>query len=150
MKRLSFLAVLFVAMSMVVSCKKKNNPEPIAPSDRTEVVAARPWKLNQITDTQGAVINRNRLDVVTQAIFGMEFLFQKNNIVRATDAITKQVQNGGTWYLVDEGKSMDIEVSQFKGRFEIISLSNSKLVLRNKVPVSGVSTDANMEFIPSL
>ena len=63
---------------------------------------------------------------------------------------SKQIINAGTWTFIESDTKIDVNVTGFSGKFEVVELTTTKLVLRNKIPVSGVDTDGNMEFVPSL
>ncbi|WP_266366301.1 hypothetical protein [Tellurirhabdus rosea] len=145
MKQYTLLFLTILLLGVVAGCKKTE-----VDSDPKSLLVANSWKLNRITDVQGQTIANSRLGIETQAIFGLDIQFRENNVTRATDRVTKQIINGGTWFLTEDAKAIDIEISQFKGRFELVELSRGKLVLRNRVPVSGTQQDANMEFVPSL
>lgn len=147
MKKSAYWLVVLLLGVFLVNCKKKN---PDANGERAEILMSAGWKLDRLTDTKGQVISQSQLNLATQALYFLEIQFRENNITRAVDRVTKQIVNGGTWYLVENSQAMDVEINQFKGRFQIVELSRSKLILRNKVPVGGSETDANLEFIPSL
>jgi hypothetical protein len=92
----------------------------------------------------------NKLNTSTNLIFALDIQFKENNVVRASDKVSKQILNAGTWTFVENDTKVDVNVTGFKGVFGVVELTNNKLVLRNKVPISGVDTDANMEFVPSI
>ncbi|GAA4449472.1 hypothetical protein GCM10023189_08880 [Nibrella saemangeumensis] len=148
MKKVTYWLILFCVTITLANCKKTT--EPAASGDRAEVIMSTGWKLDRVTDANRQTINQSQLNLATMALYGMEIQFRANNMTRAVDRVTKQVLNGGTWYLVENNQAVDIEINQFKGRFPIVELSRSKLILRNKVPVAGTETDANLEFVPSL
>ncbi|GAA4414535.1 hypothetical protein GCM10023187_44170 [Nibrella viscosa] len=132
---------------LLADCKKKDLD---AGGDRAEIMMSTGWKLERVTDTKGQVISQSQLNLATQALYFLEIQFRDNNTTRALDRVTRQVVNGGTWYLVENNQALDVEISQFKGRFQIVELSRSKLTLKNKVPVGGTETDAHLEFAPSI
>jgi hypothetical protein len=136
--------MLLVALT---ACKDKNQNTP---ATTTELITANGWALDRITTADKQTISTNRLNASTALIFGLDIQFRDNNIVRASDKVSKQIINAGTWFLVDSDKFVDVNVTGFKGKFEISEISRTKLVLKNKVPVSGVDTDALMEFVPNL
>lgn len=144
MKKLLFACLILVSFA---SCKDKDNNKPV---DTNELITANGWALDRITTTDKQTISTNRLNASTALIFGLDIQFRDNNIVRASDKVSKQIINAGTWYLIENNKSIDVNVTGFKGKFEISEISKTKLILKNKVPVSGVETDALMEFIPNI
>jgi len=144
MKTMPRILLTLLLLAGLVSCRDTS-----VEADREVLLVAMPWKLNRVTDAQGQAIPLSRLNVQTQALFGMDFQFRENNITRATDRLTRQVLNGGTWFLRDNNTALDIEVSLFKGRFPLVDLNRSKLVLQNKMPINGVESDTNLEFVPA-
>lgn len=144
MRNLLAFCMLLVVLT---SCKDKNQNTP---ATTTELITANGWALDRITTADKQTISTNRLNASTALIFGLDIQFRDNNIVRASDKVSKQIINAGTWFLVDSDKFVDVNVTGFKGKFEISEISRTKLVLKNKVPVSGVDTDALMEFVPNL
>ncbi|GAB2772685.1 hypothetical protein GCM10027275_14510 [Rhabdobacter roseus] len=148
MKRFLNFATIFTLLWLSTGCER-NNPEPnakLTPQERTLVNY--PWRLVDVTDANGRSIPQNQLNLETQLIYLFDIQFFENNITKALDRVSRQVINGGTWYLVEDAKVLDVEVSQFKGKFAVGELSSSKLTLKNKVPVNGVEQDANLVFQP--
>lgn len=145
MKRFGAFVVLII-LTGLMGCKK--NPDPV--TSRSELLVSNKWIVQQITDTQGKVISKDKMGLQTLVLFELEFNFKSNNQVTASDKLTKQIINGGTWQLVDNENSIDVNISQLKDRFGLVEISRSKMVLRKKVPVNGTDTDANLEFAPSL
>ena len=83
-------------------------------------------------------------------LYQLNMQFRSDNTVRAIDRTSKQIINGGTWKLANDSKSMDIDVTGFKGNFPIVELSRTRLILRQRAPVDGKDTDINLEFAPSI
>ena len=90
----------------------------------------------------------NIITLKQQVIYLIDIQFFDNNVTKAIDPYSKQVVNGGTWYLIDNNQVLDIEVSQFKGKFNIKELSRSKMTLANTVPVNGITQEAHLVFEP--
>ena len=86
----------------------------------------------------------------TLVLFELDMQFRSDGTVRAINRLTSQIPNGGTWKLAPDFKSMDVDVNGFKGNFPIVELTRTKLTLRQRAPVSGVESDINLEFKPSL
>ncbi|QKZ13799.1 DUF4822 domain-containing protein [Spirosoma sp. KUDC1026] len=149
MNRLRFLLLCFVAIGSLVGCKDDNN-NPTAGS-QTELLVGNNWQVTDITNANGQSINRNQLSTTNQILFGLKFEFRNNNTVRAYDPnSSNSIVNQGTWTLASDNKSMDVDVSGFKGNFPIIELNRSSLILRQQAPVNGTTTDINLVFAPSL
>lgn len=147
MKLPNLYVLAALLMVFTVSCNKdtKIDPQDI---DRGKVLINNPWRLTNVTDASGKSIPQNQLNIETQAIYFFDIQFFDNNVTKALDRTSKQVVNGGTWYLIENNEVLDIEVSQFKGKFPIKELSRSKMTLSNIVPVSGVNQEARLVFEP--
>lgn len=144
MKKIFALVILSVAFW---GCKDKNNNNP---ASTTELITANGWALDRITSVDKQPISSSKLNASTILIYGLDIQFKDNNIVRAADKVSKQIINAGTWFLVDSEKAVNVDVTGFKGKFDIVEITRTKLILKNRVPVSGTDTDAYMEFIPNL
>ena len=144
---------LFASVLIFLSACTKNSST--TPQTQAELIAANGWKIDRFAALDGTTITSNKLNPTSVLILSLDFAFHTPNsqgigIVRATDKISKQVVNAGTWSFVENNTKMDIKVSGFTGTFSVVELTKTKLVLRNRVPVSGVDTDTNMEFSPNI
>ena len=142
MKNILFL---FVAL-FVFSCKKEETV-----TEPTKVISANFWKLDRFSDTDGKTLSQNQLNSQAQALFGLDYEFRGDNVTRAKDRITKQILNAGTWYLLNANQTLDIDILGFKGKFKVIEISKSKMILQaenNKMISAGQFV--NMEFLPAL
>jgi hypothetical protein len=146
MTRLRNLLFLLIVGLIASSCQDKENPGPKTPQVKLEILIKNAWRLKDVTDASGKSIPQNQLSFETMAIYLFDIQFFDNNVTKAIDRVSKQVVNGGTWYLIEDEQKLDIEVSQFKGRFILKELTNAKMVLTNNVPVNGVSKEANLVF----
>jgi hypothetical protein len=141
--------IVFVGLLLGgVSCKKDDGP--ITTQSRTELLVASNWRLDRVTDANGNTIAVNRLGVAALALTFADIQFTNNNIARAIDRSTKQILNGGTWYLIDDNQSLDVNVTGFKGVFPIIALSRTRLSIRQTTKVDGTDTAVNLEFSPAV
>jgi hypothetical protein len=131
---LLFAPILFAMLLMSCDKEKKETPTP-EPSEKDKILINYPWRMSTVTDLTGKVIPLNQLNT-------------QNNVTKAIDQRTKQVINGGTWYLINENKTLDIKISGFSGEFGVEELTNSKLRLKSKMPVSGVEQETIMVFEP--
>lgn len=144
----SLFILFFLLFVGVTSCKKDDSTQSIAA--RADLLVANDWRLTRITDTGGSSIAVNRLGVGALALNFADIQFTDRNIARAIDRSTKQIINGGTWYLVQNNEALDINVTGFTGIFPIIDLSRTKLIIRQNTTVDGQKTDVNLEFAPSV
>ncbi|ARK12616.2 hypothetical protein A6C57_21010 [Fibrella sp. ES10-3-2-2] len=145
-KRLAL--VLFMSFVGLVSCKKDDEVQTTAV--RSELLVANNWRLSRITDQKGDVIAVNRLGVSALALNFADIQFTDKNVARAIDRSTKQIINGGTWYLVQNNAALDINVTGFAGIFPILELTRTKLTIQQTTTVDGQKTDVNLEFAPSI
>jgi hypothetical protein len=147
MKQLTSFAFAFVVILLAVSCK--DTTETTKPTEKDKILVNYPWRMSNVTDLSGASIPTNQLNTQTQAIGKyMDIQFLQNNVTKALDRGSSQVINGGTWYLKDESKTLDIDIVGFAGKFVVEELTNSKLRLRSKMPVNGVEVETIMVFDP--
>ncbi|MFN8356240.1 MAG: hypothetical protein U0Y10_17415 [Spirosomataceae bacterium] len=146
MKRISFWLLAFASV-LLFNCKGDDSPSA---QTRTELIKASGWQLSRITTTDGQTVANSKLNASTLIIYALDIQFKDNNVVRAADKVSKQIINAGTWTFIESDTKIDVNVTGFSGKFEVVELTTTKLVLRNKIPVSGVDTDGNMEFVPSL
>ncbi|HEY0108409.1 MAG TPA: hypothetical protein VGB67_02210 [Fibrella sp.] len=145
-KRLFFLFIIL--FSGLASCKKDESTQAVAA--RADLLVANDWRLSRITDTNGSAIAVNRLGIGALALNFADIQFTDKNVARAIDRSTKQIINGGTWYLIQNNEALDIKVTGFTGIFPIIDLSRTKLIIRQNTTVDGQKTDVNLEFAPSV
>ncbi len=152
MKKISlFLALFIVGLS---SCVKDNgstpDPTQTTTTTLTQTLVTNPWKVDKVTDAGGALINPNNLPTESKALFGINIQFYDDKTVRALDPIARTVVNGGKWDFLDNNSALDIDISQLKGQFPIVSLKKERMILKNKVVVSGLTFDVLLELVPSI
>lgn len=144
-------SLALVLFSVILTNCKENNPGPVTSQSQTELLVAHTWKISQISDVNGRGYTDSQLSVNTLAVKFLDFQFRNDNTVRASDSDTKQILNGGTWTLADNNTAIDVDVTGFKGKFPVITLTRNKLVLRQTDRINGVpNTPINLEFVPSL
>ncbi|MBO0947849.1 hypothetical protein [Fibrella forsythiae] len=139
--------LIFLLLTGLTSCKKSEADQIAA---RADLLVANDWRLTRITDTNGTIIAVNRLGVGALALNFADIQFTNKNVARAIDRTTKQILNGGTWYLVQNNEALDVNVNGFAGIFPIIALSRTQLIIRQNTTVDGQKTDVNLEFAPSV
>jgi hypothetical protein len=129
--------------------KDKDNNENPPLTEKDKILINYPWRMSTVTDLSNKDIPLNQLNAQTQAIKEvMDIQFLQNNVTKAIDQGSKQVINGGTWYLINENSVLDIKISGFSGEFGVEELTNSKLRLKSKMPVNGVEQETIMVFEP--
>ena len=151
MKNVKSLLFASFLLLLATSCDK-DQANPQNPGDtagsKDKILVTNPWRLVDVTDLAGKSIPKNQLGLETQAIYFFDIQFFDNNVTKAIDRTSKQVVNGGTWYLKSNNQILDIEVNQFKGAFGIKELNRAKMTLTNDVPVKGVNQQAHLVFNP--
>lgn len=148
MKRLLlFVPVLFFSLLMI-SCGDKDKNETPEPTEKNKILVNYPWRMSSVTDLSGKAIPDNQWGTDTKYILKMDIQFQSNATVKALDQQSSQVLNGGTWYLINDEKALDIKIIGFSGEFGLEELTNSKMRLKSKMPVNGVEQEAIMVFQP--
>ncbi|ACT91301.1 hypothetical protein [Dyadobacter fermentans] len=148
MKRLLLFVPVLILSLLVLSCKDKDKEETPGPTEKSKILVNYPWRMSTVTDLSGKDISENQLSVDTRYIKQMDIQFQQNARVNALDQKSSQVINGGTWYLINEDKTLDIKIIGFAGEFGLEELTNSKMRLKSKMPVNGVEQEAIMVFQP--
>lgn len=150
MKNVKSLLLAAALLLLVTACNKETaDPQkPDSSATKDKVLISNPWRLVNVTDASGKAIPQNQLGVETLAIYLFDIQFFDNNVTKAIDRTSRQVVNGGTWYLKENDQILDIEVNAFKGKFGIKELSRAKMTLSNEIPVKGVNQQANLVFEP--
>ena len=150
MKNVKSLLLAAIVLLLITACGKEST-DPQKPGNATtkdKVLITNPWRLVNVTDAAGKAIPQNQLGLETLAIYLFDIQFFDNNVTKAIDRTSRQVVNGGTWYLKENDQILDIEVNAFQGKFGIKELSRAKMTLNNQIPVNGVSQSANLVFEP--
>ncbi len=146
MKHLFRLSGFLLFVLIAASCKDKN--ETPKPTEKDKILVNYPWRMSAVTDLSGKSIAFEKLNLLTQGIPSMNIEFVAGNKVYARGIADPQVINGGTWYLIEDSKILDIDIVSFKGKFGVEELSNSKMRLKSTMPVSGVDQETIMVFEP--
>jgi len=151
MKKPTLLLLISIVFWGVSCTKPEENTDPVAKlQTTTQALITNPWKIDRITDVSGNIINTSNLPAESRAMFGVNIQFNEDKTVRAIDPTSKVVVNGGSWGFLDDQKILDIDVSQLKGKFPVIKLERSRMILRNQIVFQGVGFDVNLELIPAL
>jgi hypothetical protein len=142
------ILLVLTLVSFILACKDKKE-EPVNAS--AKILTANFWKLDRFTDPSGKTLSQNEVGSQAQAIFSFDFEFREDNVTRGRDRVSKQIVNAGSWYLKNDDKILDIQITGFGGEFKILQLSNTKLILQaeNNKFISASST-INLELVPSL
>jgi hypothetical protein len=140
-----------LALVAATSCQRTvTAEEDQTQATTTRVLVTNPWKIDKITDANGTTIPLSSLPAESRALFGINIQFFEDKSVRAIDPVSRTVVNGGSWQFLDEEKTLDIDVSQLKGKFPILNLSRTRMVLRNRIQFNGLPFDVNLELVPSI
>jgi hypothetical protein len=148
MKRIFTLIPVLVVLFLASSCKDKDKEGTPQPTEKDKILVNYPWNLTGVTDLSGKAISANQLNETTRFLSLMNFEFQTGNKVVARGTGDSQVINGGTWYLVDDARTLDIKVTGFSGLFGLQELTNSRMKLKSTMPVNGVDQETIMVFAP--
>jgi hypothetical protein len=149
MRRILLFVPLLLTLLLLGCDKDKDKEENPTLTEKDKILINYPWRMSTVTDLANKDIPFNQLNTQTQAIKEvMDIQFLQNNVTKAIDQGSKQVINGGTWYLINENKVLDIKISGFSGEFGVEELTNSKLRLKSKMPVNGIEQETIMVFQP--
>lgn len=149
MKRLLLFTPLLLTLFLLGCSKDNEKNETPELTEKDKILINYPWRMSTVTDLAGKDISFNQLNTQTRAIKEiMDIQFLQNNVTKAIDQGSKQVINGGTWYLINDNKTLDIKISGFSGEFGVEELTNSKLRLKSMMPVNGVEQETIMVFEP--
>ncbi|KAA6441206.1 hypothetical protein FEM33_03545 [Dyadobacter flavalbus] len=149
MRRLLLFTPLFLTMFLLGCSKDNEKNETPDLTEKDKILINYPWRMKTVTDLSGNDISFNQLNTQTRAIKEvMDIQFLQNNVTKAIDQGSKQVINGGTWYLINDNKTLDIKISGFSGAFGVEELTSSKLRLKSVMPVNGVDQETIMVFEP--
>lgn len=145
------IAFLLLVSFCLVSCKKNKVSPGI--ETKTDLLVKNNWVIEKFTAIDNSTIAESKLNTNAKLLYLLEFQFRSNNKVNAFEKTSKQIINGGNWFLTNNEKNLSIDIPGLKDDFELIEISKSKLVIRpneQKFPVVDNSTKVNMVFIPSL
>lgn len=148
MKKIFTGFALVFAFAILVSCGGKDNPETPQPTQKDKILTNYPWVMTKVTNLSGQDIAKDKLDLQTRFIYEMQIQFVTGNKVFARGINDQQVINGGTWYLIEDNKIVDIDITGFKGQFGVEELTNSTMRLKSTMPVSGTDQETIMVFAP--
>ena len=71
--------------------------------------------------------------------------------VRALDPVALTVQQGGAWDLLDNSKTLYIDLGKtFKGNYPINKLERARMSLRHTAVYSGLNFDVFLELVPAI
>jgi hypothetical protein len=147
MKKLTFILSLLLTVVLVSCDREKNGPTL---EKTVSILTTNPWKVEKITDLNGNVINTALLPDEVKRFFGVNIQFYDDKTVKAIDPIARNVVNGGSWDLLDNEKTLDIDIKDFKGTYPINKLERSRMSLRHSTIFNGLSFDVYLELVPAL
>lgn len=149
MKKIMLVGSLLLTFCFV-SCNRENSGTTPTPEKTISILITNPWKVEKITDLNGNVINKSLLPTQAQGFFGTNIQFYEDKTVKAIDPVARQVLNGGSWNLLDNEKTLDIDIKDFKGTYPINKLERSRMSLRHTTLYQGLSFDVYLELVPAL
>jgi hypothetical protein len=152
MKKTALLLAIYAFISLS-ACNTTSGDAPVLTTQTTtETLVTNPWKIEKITDTNGSTINPSSLPAESRALFSVNIQFNNDKTVRAIDPVARTIVNGGKWDLLDVNnvKLLDIDISQLKGQFPIVSIKKERMVLKNTTSINGFSFEYNLELVPVL
>lgn len=149
MKKLTFIFSLLLTV-VLGSCDRANNGATPTPEKLISILTTNPWKVEKITDLNGNVINTALLPDDAKKFFGANIQFYEDKTVKAIDPIARDVLNGGSWNLLDNEKTLDIDIIDFKGTYPINKLERSRMSLRHSTVYKGITFDVYLELVPAL
>lgn len=152
MNKLAFLLsiIVFAFVSGCNTTTENPTPTPTPTETLVQTLVNYPWKVDKVTDANGNIINPSTLPAEANALFSINIQFSDDKTVRALDPVAKTVVNGGKWDFLESNKILDIDISQLKGQFPIVSLKKDRMILKNKVTFGGLTFDVNLELVPSI
>ncbi|WP_028525704.1 hypothetical protein [Runella limosa] len=151
MKKWSVLCFVFVSI-FLANCKKVEvGDTPTTPDATVSVLTTNPWKVTKITDLNGNVIDKNLLPTEVKSFFEVYIYFKEDKTVRALDPVALTVQQGGAWDLLDNSKTLYIDLGKtFKGNYPINKLERARMSLRHTAVYSGLNFDVFLELVPAI
>lgn len=149
MKKIMFIGSLLLGL-FLVSCNSENSGTTPTPEKTVSILITNPWKVEKITDLNGNVINKELLPASAQAFFGTNIQFYEDKTVKALDPVARTVLNGGSWSFLNNEKTLDIDIKDFKGTYPINKLERSRMSLRYTSVYQGLSFDVYLELVPAL
>ncbi len=143
-KNLAFFLVL-IAIS---SCKLIDSIKP--KSSKVDLIAASLWKIDALKDATDKNLKNENLDPRAQSLYGIVFEFKANKIVRASDRVSKQILNQGTWSLNADESNIMIDLPEFNGEFKIIQVSSKSFLMQylGEKKFAGLGTGIQLVLIP--
>ncbi len=149
MKKPMFFYSLLLTF-FLVSCDRENNGTTPTPEKTISILTTNPWKVEKVTDLNGNVINTSALPDDAKKFFGVNIQFYDDKTVKAIDPVARNVVNGGSWDLLDNEKTLDIDIKDFKGTYPINKLERARMSLRHTTVFNGLSFNVYLELVPAL
>lgn len=140
----------FVLTFCSVGCNRENNGTTPTPGQTISILVTNPWKVEKVTDLNGNTINTSALPDDAKKFFGVNIQFFDDKTVKAIDPVARTVVNGGSWNLLDNEKTLDIDIKDFKGTYPINKLERSRMSLRHTSVYQGLSFEVYLELVPAL
>jgi hypothetical protein len=145
MRHVKLLLIFSITLS-VFSCAKDELIDPIVL--KNQALKASEWVIMGFTTADNTPIDPALFSGDAKFINQLTYIFENTGTVRSYDKVSKQAQSYGTWGLIENATKLEINIQGFKGTFEVIELSKSKMILRNNIKYNSQEIPVNMVFIP--
>ncbi len=151
MKKWSLICFVFISV-FLANCKKVEVTDtPTMTETAVSVLTTNPWKVAKITDLNGNAIDKNLLPTEVKSFFEVYIYFKEDKTVRALDPVALTVQQGGVWDLLDNAKTLLIDLGKtFKGNYPINKLERARMSLRHTAVYNGLNFDVYLELVPAI
>jgi hypothetical protein len=145
MKKIIAFCFILIAMS---GCRFIDRIKP--KSSKVDLIAASLWKIDALKDAADKNLKNENLDPRAQSLYGIVFDFKANKIVRASDKVSKQILNQGTWSLNADESIITIDLPEFNGTFKIIQVSSKSFLMQylGEKKFAGLGTGVQLILIP--
>lgn len=145
MKKILFFVIVIFSLN---SCKIIDRIKP--KSSKTDLIAATLWKIETLKDVEDKNLKNENLQAQAQGLFGINFEFKANKIVRASDRISKQILQQGTWVLNTEETIMTIDLPEFKGDFKVAAATSKSFLIQyvGEKKIAGLGNGVQLLLVP--
>ena len=149
---MKILSIFLLFTFILFGCKSSDTPTAVQMP--AEILSNNLWKIDRFANkSDNKTLTTADLGAQPFALLVLDFSFKSNNVVRAIDHSSGQIQNSGTWYLKNNDTTMDFDVTFFKGTYDVVQLTKAKMIIRIQQPSSlfpKIDNTVNWEFVPSL
>ncbi len=145
MKKILLLLLLFGLNSCKLIDKIKPN------SSKSSLISYSLWKLETLRDSEDKDLKNDNLPAQAKGLYGLDFDFKANKIVRALDRGSKQVLGQGTWALSADEQTINIDLPEFKGDFKVVQLSSKSFLIQyaSEKKFAGLGIGLKLLLVPA-